>query len=130
MIAVDTNIVVRFLTGDHPEQFQISTQIFRANQVFISDSVILETAWVLRWAYRFEPLPIVAALRGLLGLPNAHFRNRAVLAKAAEWHEAGLDFADALHLAQSDHCEQLLTVDKAFVNRARNMTPCPVNLPS
>lgn len=128
VIAVDTNIVVRLLTGDHPDQFQVSKRLFQANQVFISDTVILETAWVLRWAYKAGPQSVAEALHGLLGLPNVHFRNRTVLAKAVEWHESGLDFADALHLAQSNHCEQMATFDKGFVNRARDLTTCPVKM--
>jgi predicted nucleic acid-binding protein len=39
---------------------------------------------------------------------------------ALEWHEEGLDFADALHLSSSSHCSEFLTFDdKRFARRAR-----------
>ena len=53
MIAVDTNIVVRLLTKDDPSQYQKAYHLFDKNDVLITDSVILETEWVLRFAYNF-----------------------------------------------------------------------------
>jgi predicted nucleic-acid-binding protein len=43
MIAVDTNIIVRFLTQDDELQFQKSREIFQTQDIFITDTVILET---------------------------------------------------------------------------------------
>ena len=47
MVAVDTNIVVRLLTQDDELQYQKSLEIFQTQDVFIPDTVILETEWVL-----------------------------------------------------------------------------------
>ena len=55
MVAVDTNIIVRLLTQDDELQFQNSREIFKSYDVFIPDTVILETEWVLRFAYKFKP---------------------------------------------------------------------------
>ncbi len=44
MIAVDTNIVIRLLTGDEPEQYRKSLSLFEQEIVFLPDTVILETA--------------------------------------------------------------------------------------
>lgn len=52
MVAVDTNIVVRLLTQDDELQYQKSQEIFQTQDVFIPDTVILETEWVLRFAYK------------------------------------------------------------------------------
>lgn len=71
-IAVDTNIVVRLLTQDDKVQYQQSLGIFRNHDVFIPDTVILETEWVLRFAYKFKPEDICQAFRNLFGLPNVH----------------------------------------------------------
>ncbi len=68
MISVDTNIVVRLLTGDDPEQHQKAVGLFGQKTVFLPDIVILETAWVLRHAYGFDRLAVVSAFRKLLGL--------------------------------------------------------------
>ncbi|MDM8548039.1 PIN domain-containing protein [Candidatus Venteria ishoeyi] len=62
MISIDTNIIIRFLTQDDLEQYKIAFSIFNSNDIFISDTVILETEWVLRYAYEFSPLDICNAL--------------------------------------------------------------------
>ena len=54
MIAVDTNILVRFLTKDDLDQFKKSKQLLQTEQIFIPDTVLLETEWVLRFAYHFK----------------------------------------------------------------------------
>jgi predicted nucleic-acid-binding protein len=70
VIAIDTNMVVRFLTADDPDQFRQTARLFKDAEIFIADSVILETEWVLRFAYDFSPTEIIEGLRKLLGLPN------------------------------------------------------------
>lgn len=115
MIAVDTNVIVRFLVSDNPEQAAQARDIFATEQIFIPDTVILETAWVLGYSYEMDRAIILAGLRGLLGLANVHLRDAAEIALALEWYEGGLDFADALHLAQSAHCSQMVTFDRRFV---------------
>jgi predicted nucleic-acid-binding protein len=129
MIAVDTNIVVRLLTQDDEQQYNKSLKLFQEQDIFIPDTVILETEWVLRYAYRFKPKEICEALRNLLGLPNVQPANGGLIAKALQWHENGLDFADALHLAQSQHCSAMHTFDTQFVNRAKGLGECNVQQP-
>jgi predicted nucleic-acid-binding protein len=129
MIAVDTNVVVRLLTQDDEPQYQQALQVFQQAAIFIPDTVILETEWVLRFSYRFPPTAIGAAFRSLLGLPNVHVTNATMLAQVLQWHEAGLDFADALHLAQSQHCSAFDTFDNRFVSRSAGLGECPVRHP-
>lgn len=43
MIAVDTNIIVRLITKDDEIQYQKSLELFKNNNIFIPDTVILET---------------------------------------------------------------------------------------
>ena len=101
--------MVRFLTQDDPIQFKQAVKLFQEADLFIPDSVILETEWVLRFAYTFSPVEIVKAFQKLLGLPNVHVDNQEKIARVLEWHEQGLDFADALHpreqwrLRRTDH---------------------------
>jgi predicted nucleic-acid-binding protein len=129
MIAVDTNVVVRLLTQDDELQYQQALQVFQQAAIFIPDTVILETEWVLRFSYRFQPTAIGTAFRNLLGLPNVHVTNATMLAQVLQWHEAGLDFADALHLAQSQHCSAFYTFDSRFVSRSAGLGECPVRHP-
>jgi predicted nucleic-acid-binding protein len=129
MVAVDTNIVVRLLTQDDDEQYARSLKLFQGHDIFIPDTVLLETAWVLRGAYQFQPSVICAAFRSLLGLPNVQVTNGELAAQALQWHEEGLDFADALHLAQCQTCSVLYTFDVKLVSRANGLTQCMVQQP-
>ena len=129
MIAVDTNVVVRFLTRDDQQQYNKSLKLFQEQDIFIPDTVILETEWVLRFAYHFRPDEICKALRNLLGLPNVQLTNGSLIAQVLLWHENGLDFADALHLAKSQNCCAMYTFDTKFVNRAKKLTECEVQQP-
>ncbi len=129
MISIDTNIIIRFLTQDDSAQYKIAYSIFNTNDIFISDTVILETEWVLRFAYEFTPLDICNALEKLFGLHNVHLSNPAYIAQAIEWHRKGLDFSDALHLTQCQQYDKLLTFDRKFTSKAKGLTHCSVELP-
>ncbi len=129
MVAVDTNVVVRLLTQDDEQQYNKSLTLFQEQDIFIPDSVILETEWVLRFAYGFKPDEICEAFRNLLGLPNVQLTNASLMAQVLQWHEHGLDFADALHLAQSQNYSVIYTFDSKFVRRSKGLTECEVQLP-
>lgn len=128
MIAVDTNVVVRLLVEDDPMQARHARQLFQTEEIFIADTVILETAWVLGYSYGFKPTAIIDGLRHLFGLPNVYARDAAAVALALEWHAEGLDFADAFHLAQTGHCSRLVTFDRRFVAKAHKVSGPEVGL--
>ncbi|MDJ1183970.1 type II toxin-antitoxin system VapC family toxin [Roseofilum casamattae] len=129
MISIDTNIVVRLLTRDDEQQYQRSLELLQNNNVFIPDSVILETEWVLRFAYEFERIQTCQALRDLLGLPNVYLAEPDLIAQVLEWHENGLDFADAFHLSQTQNSQILYSFDKKFVKKATELTDRDVREP-
>lgn len=129
MTAIDTNIIVRLLTGDDASQCQKARGIFESHDVFIPDTVILETEWVLRFAYKFEPAAISAAFTKLLGLPNVRVARPDFISQAIEWHRQGLDFADALHLVASQDQTRFLTFDAKLVRKAKGIAGCRVELP-
>lgn len=118
MRAVDTNIVVRYLTGDHPEQAARARAVFTAGQVFVGTTVLLESDWVLRSAYGFAATEVAAALRALAGLPGVTVENPLLLGEALDRTARGMDFADALHLGAAAHCESMLTFDRRFIQAA------------
>ena len=126
VVAVDTNIIVRFLTRDDEPQFQKSLALFKTRDLFIPDTVVLESEWVLRYAYDFEPAAIAEAFTKLFGLPNVRLTNPAQHAQAIQWNVAGLDFTDAFHLAQSHQYERLFTFDKKFISKAKGLCTCLV----
>jgi predicted nucleic-acid-binding protein len=126
MIAIDTNVIIRLLTRDDAVQYETSRNIFTDEEVYIADTVILETEWVLRYAYEFEPAVICQALHKLFGLRNVHLSNAPLVAQALDWHQYGLDFADAFHLALSQHHPVLKTFDDKFIKRAKKLSQCRV----
>lgn len=129
MISVDTNVIVRFLTQDDEQQYKKAYEIFKSQEIFIPDTVILETEWVLRYAYGFEPEDICDAFTNLFGLKSIHLSTPSFIAQAIEWHKQGVDFSDALHLTHCQQYEKLYTFDKKFSSKAKNLTQCLVVLP-
>ena len=128
MRAIDTNIVVRLLTADDAEQAKAARLVVEAGDVFLGVTVLLEAEWVLRAGYGFQPAQIVAALRGLAGLPGMTVEEPLELAIVLDWLEGGMDFADALHLARSSHCSAFVTFDQKFAKRAKALTTIPMVL--
>lgn len=116
------------LTKDDERQYQISYKLFQ-EEIFICDTVILETEWVLRFAYKFAPLDIYQALIKLFGLANVHLAKINKIALVLEWYRSGLNFADAFYLVQSQHCTQMYTFDRKFRRKAENLTECEVVQP-
>ena len=118
MRAVDTNVVVRYLTGDHPEQAARARAAIDGGPVFASTTVMLESEWVLRSVYGFAGTEIAAALRSFSGLPTVSVESPVVLAEALDRAQTGMDFADALHLGAAARCEAILTFDRRFIEMA------------
>ena len=129
MIAVDTNVIVRLLTHDEDRQYKKAYSLFSSHQVFIPDTVIQETEWVLRYAYEFSVEDICRALAALFGLENVHLANPVRIAQAVDWHRKGLDFSDALHLGSCQEFEKFYSFDKSFVSKGHKLGSCPVMVP-
>nr|WP_294517299.1 type II toxin-antitoxin system VapC family toxin [uncultured Rhodopila sp.] len=118
MIAADTNVIVRLLTGDEPRQTARARSLFETETVFLPKTVILEAEWVLRRLYRLERLPVNRALEALLSLPNVRCEDEPVVRQALAWNRENLDFADALHLASSPTSERFVTFDPGLIKGA------------
>jgi predicted nucleic-acid-binding protein len=126
MLAVDTNVLVRFLARDDADQTARADHLFRRNQIWIPKTVLLETEWVLRNSYSFDRNRIAADFRALLGITTAHAEDQATVADALDWYAAGMDFADALHLASSQTADQFATFDRKLAARAAKLTSAKV----
>lgn len=119
MLAIDTNLIVRYLTDDHPTQSSRARALIDSQPVFVAVTVMLEVEWVLRSAYGLAPLEIARTLRAFSGLPTVEVEDGTVVSSALDLSERGLDFADALHLGKSAHCVGLATFDRKFVTAAQ-----------
>ncbi len=118
MIAVDTNVLVRLLTGDDPKQAAIARSIFAAEEVWIAKTVLLETEWVLRSVYAFSVEAIQNAFISLLGLPNVRVEDPAAVAAGLNLLGKKIESADALHLQSRPAGIQFVSFDEAFLRRA------------
>ena len=128
MRAVDTNVLVRLLTGDDEAQTRIAKRVMASGDAFISSTVLLETEWVLRAAYRFAPAELNLALSALGGLPGVTLEAPSVLEQALDWHREGMDFADAIHLASASPCELFVTFDRKLAKRAKALAALTVEV--
>jgi predicted nucleic-acid-binding protein len=129
MLAIDTNLVVRYLTGDHPQQSAKARAVIDGEEVFVSTTVMLETEWVLRSAYGFDAKHVCKALRGFGGLPNVVLEDPELVAFALDRMNDGMDFADSLHLGRAASCDAFLTFDQRFIRSAKAMGLAKVRLP-
>jgi len=123
MIAVDTNILVRYAVKDDPGQTLAATEFLKNNPCHILKTVLLELAWVLSSpsGYNLSRDVVVERLRHILGLPTLETEDAVTVAQAIEWYEQGLDFADALHLASSIHLREFASMDRGMSDRARQI---------
>ena len=128
MHAVDTNVLVRLLTGDDAAQAMRATTLFKKESIFIPKTVLLETEWVLRRLYRLERKAVVGAFRKLSGLGNVELEQPLVAAQALQWCEDGMDFADALHLASSHNASKFATFDAQMKKATPPEAKPPVRL--
>jgi len=129
MLAVDTNVVIRYLTRDDARQFARASALIRTEDVFVCTTVLLECEWVLRRAYQYPRERIVDALRSLAGLPSVTLEDAALAVRALDWLAGGMDFADALHLAKAEGCEALVSFDRQLVDAAKRIGGLRVRAP-
>jgi predicted nucleic-acid-binding protein len=129
MLTVDTNVIVRYLTGDDAEQFAEASALIRDEDVYVCTTVLLETEWVLRRGYRFSRERVSAALTAFAGLPRITLADPGLTAKALDWTGRGMDFADALHLAQAQGCEAFVSFDERFAAVANALSEMKVRTP-
>ncbi len=82
MLAIGTNVAVRYLVKDDPVQSAAARRVIDKGEVLISDTVWLETDWVLRGAYGFSRAQVCKALQTFAGLPNVVAERPDRLARA------------------------------------------------
>jgi predicted nucleic acid-binding protein len=129
MLAIDTNLIVRYLTGDHPEQSATAQALIDNEDVFVCTTVLLETEWVLRSVYDYAPAQLAKALAAFAGLPGVSLEDPVLADKALDWTRRGMDFADALHLAKAGGCDAFATFDQRFAAVANALSEVKVRTP-
>ena len=129
MRAIDTNVIVRFLTADDARQAKAARRVIESGDIFIGTTVLLESEWVLRSGYGFEARQIAGGLAGLAGLPGVTLEEPVEVAQALDWMKQGMDFTDALHLVRSAHCGAFVSFDRKLANKAKRLGAMAVEAP-
>lgn len=122
---LDTNIIIRFLTGDDPVKQEacsiLFTQIEQGEKhVFVPDVVIAEVVYVLASPrlYNHSRQTVADLLTPLLHLPHLEVQNHHIIVQALHIYAQTpkLDFADAYIVAAMEHAQstQLISYDTDF----------------
>ncbi len=120
MKAIDTNILVRFLTGDDDLQANKVYSIFKKAEsekieLFVPLLVVLEMIWVLESVYEISRAEILDAIGDLLLMPIFKFDQQPTIQQLIQSAKGNkYDLSDLLmaHSAKINGCEAVLTFDK------------------
>jgi len=119
VIAVDTNVLVRFLVEDDPEQMERAKALLRKavesdTPCYVSDVVLCELVWVLERTYKIKKLEIAGTLSRLLRARHLAFSSSDRLSRALEAYGSGPGgFADYVirEHARDIGCSAVATFD-------------------
>jgi predicted nucleic acid-binding protein len=98
---VDTNVLVRHLTGDPPAMAARATAYLAVeSELFLTDLVVAETVYVLESFYETPRSQLAEAIRSLVAMASILSVDPALLLRAVEVYETDrLDFAEAYLVA-------------------------------
>jgi predicted nucleic-acid-binding protein len=131
MIALDTNVLVRFLVEDDTAQSAkaaklVAHAVSEDEPIFVSDVVLCETVWVLLAAYRVPRTEVAEILGRLLVAAHLRFNEVDRLSRALGAFVAGKgDFADYLirEQARAAGCEKVATFDRVLLKETGFAAP-------
>jgi predicted nucleic acid-binding protein len=115
---VDTNVLVRHLTGDPPKMAARATAyLARASELLLTDLVAAETVYVLESYYEAPRAEVAGAIRSLVGFDSVVCVDPALLLRAVEVYEVDrIDFAEAYLVActESSGVGKLASFDRSL----------------
>ncbi len=126
MIGADTNVVVRLLVDDQPEQARAARALANAAErlddpILLTPLVLAETEWVLRRSYRFSKQQRLAALDSFCSDAGVVIDDRNAVEAAIEaWRSGSAGFADYLiaALARERGARTTMTFDQKAAKTA------------
>lgn len=103
---IDTNIIIRFLVGDHDEHLQIATEIFTKVEngeieVEILEPVIMEALFVMLKFYKLPQSEVITDLKRLIALRGVVGDKVLLVETLNIVQDKNVDFVDALICAKS-----------------------------
>lgn len=103
---IDTNIIIRFLVGDHEEHLEIATEIFTKVErgeieVEILEAVVMEALFVMVKFYKLPQSEVIADLKRLIALRGVVGDKVLLIETLNIVEDKNIDFVDALICAKS-----------------------------
>ncbi|MBI3181051.1 MAG: type II toxin-antitoxin system VapC family toxin [Myxococcales bacterium] len=131
MIALDTNVLVRFLVEDDPAQHRRAARLIeRASRgqesLLVTEIVLCELVWVLTYSYKVARSRVLDTLRALLHARQLAIPSRDAAARAIDAFAGGRgDFADYLIREQAREAggETVATFDRALLGEEGFVEP-------
>ena len=115
---VDTNVLIRHLTGDPPAMAARATAYLEnESELLLTDLVVAETVYVLESFYEAPREQVADAMRSLVGLSSVITVDRALLLRTLEIYETeGIDFADSylVACAESTGVNRVASFDRSI----------------
>ena len=121
---IDTDVIIRLLTGDDPEKQAAATAIFEQVEqgtltVTAPDTAIADAVYVLSSPrlYHLARSEVRELLTALVHLPHFQVQNRPAISRALELYGSSkLDFGDVLIIAsmEQQHSQILYSYDADF----------------
>ena len=118
MIGLDTNVVVRYLVQDEPDQSARASEVIdvltESEPGFLSLVTIVELYWVLRRAYKVSTARCSEMIEGLLDARELRVDQDSIVRAALIASIDGPDFADAViaELGRVAGCTHTVTFDR------------------
>ena len=119
MIAIDTNILARYVIGDDPKHSPRARAFFRTltseNPGWIPFASILELVWLMDRSYKMPKDAILTVLEGLNSRSTLVFERAAEFRNALQlYRNSSADFGDCLIAAsaRAAGCSKIVTFDK------------------
>jgi len=118
VIGLDTNVVVRYLVQDEPDQSSMASTVIDAltekDPGFLSLVTVVELHWVLRRAYKISTARSAELVEGLLNARELRVDQDSIVRAALTASRKGPDFADAViaELGRAAGCEHTVTFDQ------------------
>jgi predicted nucleic-acid-binding protein len=126
MIALDTNVLVRYLAQDDREQSALATSLIEQrlsaqSPGYVSCVVLAELHWVLSRGYSVDRAGFTDIARGLLSARALRFDNVQAAWNALQAFEDGFDFVDALltELGDDAGCAATVTFDRKLARHPK-----------
>ena len=115
MNAIDTNILIRYLTQDDIKQGEAAKELIENGEpVFLTHIVFIESVWVLSASYGLDKQTIAKTLHELTNSGFFILEKSQIVNKTLQDYQNGFDFADMLigYCSENKGCNTTYTFDK------------------